>query len=328
MEKKMFNDVIRDRRDEKKRERIIAKREEEEANKLNRIKKPTNVFFNLIFILCSLACLIPVVFVFMISISSEQSLAQYGYRFIPKIFSGTAYQFLWNERSTIIGALGMSVLVTALGTAIGVMLTTTMGYVLSRPVFKLKGFYTWVVFIPMIFNGGMVAQYVVNANILGLKDTIWALILPLAVSSFNVIISKTFFRTTIPDSIVESAKIDGASQLNIFTRIVLPISKPVLATIALFLTFGYWNDWFQSSLYITNRNLISLQALLNNIMRNIEYIAMNPDGGLSLQQYRSGMPSESVRMAIAIVIVVPIACVYPFFQKYFISGLTIGAVKG
>ncbi len=157
---------------------------------------------------------------------------------------------------------------------------------------------------------------------------IWCLILPLAMSSFNVIICKTFFRTTVPDSIIESAKIDGASQMKIFWRIVVPISKPVFATIALFLTFGYWNDWFQSALYISDSKLVSLQALLNNMMKNLEYIANNPSAGLSLQQYRNSMPSESVRMAIAIIIVIPIACAYPFFQKYFISGLTVGAVKG
>jgi putative aldouronate transport system permease protein len=203
-----------------------------------------------------------------------------------------------------------------------------MGYVLSHPQYKLRNFCNWVVFIPMIFSGGMVANYVVVANLLHLNDTVWCLILPLAVSSFNVIISKTFFRTTIPDSVIESAKIDGASQLTIFSRIVIPISKPVFATIGLFLTFGYWNDWFQSSLYISKSNLVSLQALLNNMMKNLDYIAKNPSAGLSLQQYRNSMPSESVRMAIAVVIVVPIACAYPFFQKYFISGLTIGAVKG
>ena len=225
-------------------------------------------------------------------------------------------------------ALGISVLVTGVGTVLGLFLTTTMGYVLSRPVFKLKGFYTWVVFIPMIFNGGMLASYVINTNLLRLSDTVWALILPLAVSSFNIIVCKSFFRSTIPDAIIESAKIDGAAQLRIFGQIVLPISKPVLATIALFMVFGYWNDWFQSSLYITDSRLLSLQALLNNMMRNLEYIANNPTVGVSLQQYRNSMPSESVRMAIAVVIVIPIACAYPFFQKYFISGLTIGAVKG
>lgn len=299
-----------------------------ESMKINRVRPGTNAGFNVIFILLAAMAIIPVLFVFMISISSEESIRVAGYSFIPQSFSNSAYMFLWNERSTILSALWISVLVTVGGTLLGLTLTTTMGYVLSRPVFKLKGFYTWVVFIPMIFNGGMVASYVVNANILNMKNTIWALILPLAVSSFNVIVCKTFFRSTIPDSIIESAKIDGASQLRIFGIIVLPISKPVLATIGLFLTFGYWNDWFQSALYISNPKLVSLQALLNNMMKSLDYIANNPSAGLSLQQYRNSMPSESVRMAIAIVIVIPIACAYPFFQKYFISGLTIGAVKG
>lgn len=225
-------------------------------------------------------------------------------------------------------ALLISALVTVLGTLIGLALTTTMGYVLSRSEYKLKGFFSWVVFIPMIFNGGMVANYVVVSNFLNLRNTIWCLILPLAVSSFNVIISKTFFKSTIPDSIVESAKIDGASEFTIFSRIIVPISKPVFATIGLFLSFGYWNDWFQSSLYISEKKLTSLQALLNNMIQNIQYIASNPTAGLSLQQYKNSMPTESIRMAIAVLVVIPIACVYPFFQRYFISGLTVGAVKG
>jgi len=303
-------------------------KEKEVISKLNRIPKIANVVFNIIFILCSLICILPVVFVFMISITTEESLRKYGYQMIPKSFSLDSYLFLWREHETILRAFGVSILVTVVGTIIGIILTTTMGYVLSRKTYKLKGFLTWLVFIPMIFNGGMIASYVVNTNMLGLKDSIWALILPLEVSSFNVIICKTFFRTTIPDSIIESAKIDGASQLNIFGKIVMPISKPVIATIGLFLCFGYWNDWFQSSLYINNANLSSLQALLNNIQKNIEYLAHNPTLGVTLQQYKNMMPEEGARMAIAIIIIIPIACAYPFFQKYFISGLTIGAVKG
>lgn len=304
------------------------KREEEAQSPLNRIKKSTNIIFNIIFILLSLLCILPVIFVFIISITSEASLTEYGYQIIPRSFSIAAYKFLLGEKEMILKALSISVIVTALGTALGVALTTAMGYVLSRPYYKLKNFMTWVVFIPMIFNGGLVASYVVNVNILHLRDKIWILIIPLCVSSFNIIICKTFFKTTIPDSIIESAKIDGATQMSIYMRIILPISKPVMATIGLFLAFGYWNDWFQSALYISNRNLISLQALLNNMQSNIQYLANNPTAGLSLQQYKNMMPTESVRMAIAIVIVVPIACAYPFFQKYFISGLTIGAVKG
>lgn len=295
---------------------------------LNQIKKSTNAVFSLIFIFLSLLCIFPIVFVFSISITSESAIQAFGYQIIPKEFSMSAYRFLWNERTVILRATFISILVTGLGIVISVLLTTTMGYVLSRRTYRLKGFYTWVVFIPMIFNGGMLAGYVVNSNILHLRNSIWALILPLAVSSFNIVICKTFFKTTIPDSIVESAKIDGAGQLRIFAQIVLPISKPIIATLALFAAFGYWNDWFQASLYISDKNLQSLQSLLNNIQKNIEYIANNPYGGLSLQQYKLSMPTESVRMAIAIIIVVPIACVYPFFQKYFISGLTIGSVKG
>lgn len=294
----------------------------------NEIRPGTNAWLNVLFVLLSFICIFPVIFVFMISISSEESINRHGYQLIPSGFSNAAYMFLWNERATILHALYISVLVTVIGTVLGVILTTAMGYVLSRPRFKLKGFYTWMTFIPMIFSGGMVANYVVVASMLNLSNTIWALILPLLISSFNVIISKTFFRTTVPDSLVESAKIDGASQLRIFLHIVTPISKPVFATIALFLSFGYWNDWFQASLYISDPKLTSLQSLLNNMMQSITYIANNPSVGVSLQQYRKQMPSESVRMAIAMVIVLPIACVYPFFQRYFISGLTVGAVKG
>ncbi len=296
--------------------------------RINAVTPATNSVFNILFIILAFICIFPFFFVIMISLSSTQSIREVGYSVIPNEFSLSAYEFLWRERDTIFNALKVSVLVTVIGTIISVILTTTMGYVLSRRSYKLRQFFIWLVFIPMIFNGGMVANYVVMVNILGLNDKLASLILPLLVSSFNIIICRTFFQSTIPDSIIESAKIDGATQLGIFTRIVLPISKPVIATMALFSTFGYWNDWFQSSLYITDKSLYSLQALLNNMMRNLEYIANNPTAGLTLQQYKNQMPSESVRMAIAVVIVIPIAFAYPFFQRYFISGLTIGAVKG
>ena len=320
--------TVSEKRKLRKEQKAIELAEARATAKLDRIKPATNAAFNALFALLSFVCLFPVFYVIMISVSSEESIRTHGYALWPETFSSAAYQFLWNERGTISHALLISVIVTVVGTVIGVLLTTSMGYVLSRPQYRLRGFFNWVVFIPMIFNGGMLASYVINTNLLRLSDTVWSLILPLAVSSFNIIVCKSFFRSTIPDAIIESAKIDGAAQLRIFGQIVLPISKPVLATIALFLVFGYWNDWFQSSLYITDSRLLSLQALLNNMMRNLEYIANNPTVGVSLQQYRNSMPSESVRMAIAVVIVIPIACAYPFFQKYFISGLTIGAVKG
>ncbi|MFC4598128.1 carbohydrate ABC transporter permease [Cohnella hongkongensis] len=298
-------------------------------DRFNRIGTVTNWTFHLIFILLALACLVPVLVVLSISLTSEDSIRHDGYRLIPAVFSGEAYQYIARQGQMITRALGVSVLVTAVGTVLGVVLTTSMGYVLSRPNYKLKGLLTWVVFIPMVFNGGLVSSYYINSNLLGLKDSVWALILPLAVSSFNVIICKTFFRSTIPDALIESAEIDGAGQLRIYCSLVLPISLPVLATIGLFLCFAYWNDWFQSMLYIDNQNLYSLQALLNSLMSNVDALAKNASSmGISYAELVATMPKESARMAVAIVIVVPVAIVYPFFQRYFISGLTVGAVKG
>ena len=297
--------------------------------KFNRTSKVVNILFNLIFIILALICVIPVVVVLSISFSSEASIRESGYHLIPIAWSGEAYAYIANQGTMILRALGVSVLVTVAGTVLGVFLTTSMGYVLSRPNYKLKGFLTWVVFIPMIFNGGLVSSYFINTNLLGLKDSVWALILPLAVSSFNVIICKTFFKSTIPDGLIESAEIDGASQLRIFFSIILPISLPVIATIGLFLCFAYWNDWFQSMLYIDNQNLYSLQALLNSLMSNVDALAKNAASmGVSYAVLVATMPKESARMAVAILIVLPVAFAYPFFQKYFISGLTVGAVKG
>lgn len=301
----------------------------EGMEKFNRVHPLTNVIFSAIFILLGLLCVVPALFVVIISFTSQQSIQANGYSFTPSEWSLEAYKFLWDSREMIGKALLVSVGVTVIGTVLGLFLTTTMGYVLSRPNFKLKSFMTWLVFIPMIFGGGLVATYNVYTTVLHINNSLMVLILPMAVSSFNVIVCKTFFKTTIPDSIVESAKIDGAAQLRIFFNIVLPISLPVLATIGLFLTFGYWNDWWLSLMYIDNNNLYSLQAVLMSVEKNIDFLAQNASTlGITAADYSAKMPKESMRMAMAVVIVFPIACAYPFFQKYFISGLTIGAVKG
>lgn len=297
--------------------------------KFNRTNKAVNLFFNLVFIMLALLCVIPVIVVLSISFSSEESIRETGYHLLPVALSAEAYVYIIKQGTMILRALGVSALVTVIGTVLGVLLTASMGYVLARPNYKLRGFLTWVVFIPMVFNGGLVSSYFINTNLLGLKDSIWALILPLAVSSFNVIICKTFFKSTIPDGLIESAEIDGASQLRIFFSIIMPISLPVIATIGLFLCFAYWNDWFQSMLYIDNQNLYSLQALLNSLMSNVDALAKNAASmGVSYAMLVATMPKESARMAVAILIVLPVAFAYPFFQKYFISGLTVGAVKG
>lgn len=299
------------------------------ASRLNRISKKTNVLFIILFTIISLTCVIPAVLVLSISFTPEDAITEYGYQLIPRVLSLDGYAYLFKQGTLILRALGISVIVTVGGTILGTLLTTLMGYVLSRHNYKLNGFLTMVVFIPMVFNGGLVSTYFINSQFLGLKDSIWALILPLSVSSFNVVICRTFFKATIPEELVESAKVDGATQFTIFSRIVLPISLPVLATIGLFLCFNYWNDWYQSMLYIDNPKLYSLQALLNSIMTNINMLAQNAAVmGASMADVIANMPKEAARMAIVVVIVAPVACAYPFFQKYFISGLTIGAVKG
>ena len=300
--------------------------------RFNALKPGTNAAYSALFILLALICIVPVVFVIVISFSSEESIKQVGYSFRPVEWSIEAYRYVWHLRNTrgiptVVLAFLTSVGITVVGTLLGLTLISTMGYVLSRRNFKLRNLYTTLIFIPMIFHGGLLSTYVVNVQLLGLKNTYWAIILPLACSSFYVIIMRTFFQTTVPDEIIESGKVDGASQLRIFLQLVLPISLPALATIALFLTFAYWNDWYQASLYIESNmhDLFPLQYVLVNIERNIQYLANND---MAMSANTNVLPSETMRMAIVVIAVVPIMFSYPFFQKYFISGLTIGAVKG
>jgi putative aldouronate transport system permease protein len=307
----------------------MKKKIEKTALKFTQIGPLTNFFFNALMLALVAICLIPLLLVVSISFSSEESIRLYGYQLIPGIPSIEGYTFLFQQRVTMLRTLWMSVMVTGLGTSLGIILNSLMGYVLSRREYRLNKFFVWYVFIPMIFSGGLVSSYFITSQFLRLSDTAWALILPISVSSFYVILCKTFFRTTIPDSIVESAVIDGAGQLTVYFRIILPLSLPVLATVGLFLSFGYWNDWFLAMLYIDNPRLFTLQAYLNRLLGDINYLAQNAQTmGVSVASIIASMPKEAARMAMVVIAVLPIACAYPFFQRYFISGLTVGAVKG
>lgn len=303
-------------------------RQANSAMKYMRVSAPSNVLISLLFISLALLCVLPAVFVLIISFSAESAIKLNGYSFLPAQWSLESYAWLWKSRGYIGRSFFNSIFVTVVGTAGGLALCATMGYALSRANYRLKPFFTIFIFIPMLFSGGLVASYMVNTQILKLANSYWALIIPCICSSWYIVIMRTFFQTTVPDAVVESAKIDGARQTRIFAQIVLPISLPALATIGLFFTFAFWNDWFMAKMYLdTNRkDLYPLQYLLMSIESNIEFLQNNKD--YMAAGTDALVPSETIRMAIVMVLVVPIACSYPFFQKYFISGLTIGAVKG
>ena len=300
----------------------------EGLKKFNRVKPLTNVFISVLFIALDLLCFMPALLVLIVSFSSETSVLQKGYSYLPNGWSVASYAYLLRQWRYIGGAFLNSILVTVIGTGIGLVMCSTMGYALSRPNYRLRGFFSVFILIPMLFSGGLVASYMINTNILGLKNSFWALILPICCSSFYIVIMRTFFQTTVPEAIIESAKIDGARQIRIFLQIVLPISLPSIATIGLFFTFAYWNDWMMAKYYLNSnaQDLYPLQYVLISLESNIDFLSRNAQ--FMTPGETQNLPSETVRMAMVMVSVIPIACSYPFFQKYFIGGLTIGAVKG
>ena len=302
--------------------------EMEQESKSNRVSKPVNVLITILFLLLALACVVPFLFVIIISLTSEESLRLNGYRFIPDEWSLEAYKHILSSGSDILKAYGVSILVTISGTLLGLIIMSTYAYALSRRSFAYRKFFTKLIFIPMLFSGGMVSSYLVMVNFLHLKNNILALILPLCVSSFNIIILRTFFKTSVPEAVIESARIDGASELKLFIKIVLPIAIPGIATIGLFLTLAYWNDWFNAMLYIEKPDLIPLQYMLIKIETSMEFLVKNAASiGASAIEASKNMPTETLKMAIVVITTLPIMFAYPFFQKYFVNGLTIGAVK-
>lgn len=302
--------------------------EQESDSRFNKVSKPTNVLLNILFLLLAAACVLPFLFVVIISLTSEQSLQMNGYKLIPEEWSLNAYKHILSSGQDILRSYGISIFVTICGTILGLAIMSTYAYTLSRKNFAYKKFFTKLIFIPMLFSGGMVSSYLIMVSFLGLKDNLLALILPLCVSSFNIIILRTFFKTSVPEAVIESAKIDGASELTLFLKIVLPIAVPGIATIGLFLTLAYWNDWFNAMLYIENTKLIPLQYLLIKIETSMEFFIANAASmGTNAIEASSKMPTETLKMAIVVITTLPIMFAYPFFQKYFVNGLTIGAVK-
>lgn len=297
------------------------------------LKEPSsisNTILNVIAGLFAIACVFPFLFVVIISFTNEKALARDGYRIIPKEWSLAAYNYIFQTGDQLLRSFGITLLVTVVGAIISLLLISHFAYAISRQNFRYRRLFSFIAIFTMLFNGGMVPSYIINTRMLHLKDTLWALILPLAVNAFYIMIMRTFYRTTVPDAIVEAGKIDGAGELRVFYNVVLPISLPGLATIGLFSTLGYWNDWFNALLYIDSPNLVPLQALLMRIENSMQFLVTNSALSNSGQGMAllSSLPQDSARMAMVVLATVPIVLAYPFFQRFFISGLTVGAVKG
>ncbi|MCI1773163.1 carbohydrate ABC transporter permease [Paenibacillus lautus] len=277
----------------------------------------------------TVASLIPFILVFMVSISSEDSILQNGYSLFPSQISFAAYQFLFHDFSEIAKAYGVTILTTLVGTVVSLLITALFAYPLSRPELPFRRTLSFYIFFTMLFGGGMVPWYITYVNMFDLKNTIFAMIIPnLLLSAFNVLLMRSFFASTIPESVVESATIDGASELKIFFKIVVPLSLPIMATIGLFNTLSYWNDWYNCMLFIDKPELYNIQYLMTKTLTNIQYLLMKSNSSAQVGDLLAKMPRETVRMALAIVGIAPLMFAYPFFQKYYISGITTGAVKG
>lgn len=283
---------------------------------------PSKIVINLIFILYSVVCLLPLLLVLSVSLSSESSIIQQGYKLIPKSFSFKAYEYIFTGSSPLPRAYLVTTITTLIGTLLHLFITSMLAYTLSRRELKYRHIVSFMVVFCLLFNGGLVPTYILFSRYLHLKDTIFILFVPYLVSSVNVLIMRNFFMT-IPDSIVESARIDGSGEFNTFIKLVVPLSTPAFATIGLFVSVFFWNDWFTSSLYIENGKLYTLQFLLQSIMNNIEYL----QGNVLVEEIAANLPSETARMATCILAIGPIVLAYPFLQKYFVKGLTLGAVK-
>jgi putative aldouronate transport system permease protein len=291
------------------------------------ISPAANASMNLLMIVVCLLALIPVYVIVISSLTPEATLTAVGYRLWPGKLATEAYKFLFAQGSIVVTAYKNTILATAAGTLIAVVTVSLYAYAISRDNFKFKAFFTFISFFTLLFNGGLVAYYMVMRQVLDIGNSLWALFLPSAFSPFWVIVMRTFYKLTLPNEILESARMDGASEWRIFLQIVLPLSLPGLATVALFSAVGLWNNFFNCLLLVDEAKNYSLQYTIYTTLNNIRFLMENADRLAGLVNV-ANLPSQTFRMAMAVVTVGPIIFAYPFFQRYFIRGLTIGAVKG
>ena len=288
------------------------------------------IFAHVVMIILSLLAVIPFVLLVISSFTDNDVLIANGYSFTPAKWSTYAYEYIFKTGNSVVHAYGLSIVLTLVGTALALSITTLLAYALSKPDLPFRSVLLFLVFFTLLFNGGLVPTYIVYSNMLNIKNSFWALLVPgLLMNGFNVMLMKSYFCSSIPTEILDAAYIDGASEYKTFSSVVLPLSKPIVATIGLFAGIAYWNDWMNGYIYLTKRtDLYSVQNLLNRMMQNIQYLSQNSsrvqDAGVGL----ASIPSVSVRMAMATVGVLPILVSYPFIQGNFVKGITLGGVKG
>lgn len=300
--------------------------------RVNELSDGWNLAFTVVVSIIAVATIMPVLLVVAVSLSTAEDLAVNGYQFIPKHLSLGAYAGLLKTGQAIWRGYAMTIFYAFTGTVLSLFVMSMFAYVLARKDYPLRRFLTMAAFFPTLFGGGLVPTYMLNTQILNLDNSIWIFLLPGTVAVFNVIILRTFMQSGVPGDLMEAARIDGANDWQIYARIMMPLSKAGLATIALFKVIGVWNEWFTGILYVEERNqhLRPVMTLLQSMQKNIEALkndpALSTDPGAAAQL--AAMPTESTQMAITFLVSLPLLVAYPFFQKYFVKGMTIGSVKG
>lgn len=288
------------------------------------------IFANIVMIILSLLAIVPFALLVISSFTDNSTLIANGYSFLPEKWSTYAYEYIFKTGNSIVHAYGVSISLTAAGTAISLSITTLLAYALSKTDLPGRRIMLFMVVFTMLFNGGLVPTYIVYTNVLNVKNTFWALLIPgLLMNGFNVMLMKSYFCSSLPGEILDAAYIDGAGEFQTFASIAVPLSKPIIATIGLFNGIAYWNDWMNGYIYLTKRtDLYSVQNLLNRMMQNIQYLSQNSAHIQDASVGLASIPSVSVRMAMATVGVLPILVIYPFVQGNFVKGITLGGVKG
>ena len=303
--------------------------EKQKRNRLQSVSVPTEIVFHLIVGGFALICIIPFIFVIIISFSSEESIRLIGYSFEPLAWSTEAYGYVLRMGDQLWRSYFNSFMITIVGTALSLLMTIMYSYALFRKDFKYRNFFTFFAFFTTLFGGGLAPTFMVCKQLLGLSNNYAALIVPALISPFNIIIMRTFFSTSIPEELIEAAAIDGSGEYKTLFKIIIPIAKPGIATVGLLTALSYWNEWFLAMLYIKDSKYIPLQYLLMKMQNQADFLFKNASViGVEASKMLRDLPSASLRMALVVFIVVPIAFAYPFFQRYIISGLTIGSVKG